>query len=71
MYVKTLSPQQTSELVTFYANTFQGKLSFDEFLMLPSLASRFVSDFIRQAKIWETPEWVVMRALRDALHDRQ
>lgn len=70
MYLKSLSPQQTSELVTFYANTFQGKLSFDEFLMLPSLASRFVQDFTWHARIWGTPEWVVMRALRDALHDR-
>ncbi|AMV18277.1 hypothetical protein [Planctomyces sp. SH-PL14] len=67
MYLKSLSPEQTSELVTFFAGTFRGQLPFDELVLHPGTAARFVQDYVGHARIWGTPEWVILRALRDAL----
>jgi hypothetical protein len=67
LYLKELSPLQTSALVTYFANYFKGTVTFDELVLHPGTALRFVMDFEHDAQIWGTPDWVILRALRDAL----
>ena len=69
-HVTEFSPEQKAQLVTFYAKTFRGEIRFDELLMHPTMASRFVQDYVGYARIWGTPENVVMQTLRDALRTK-
>lgn len=45
MYLKSLSPEQTTDLVTVFAGKFRGQLPFDELVLHPGTAARFIQDY--------------------------